>query len=98
MRGKVNDRNIYVMWAGALLLGVAYGVALSLTPLHLKDLEFTERQIGTLARKVAAKVATDSTHVARIDGGDVEGYLGPPRFRSEAAFRTSRPMRRACSP
>jgi ATP-dependent Lon protease len=50
-----------------------------------------ERQIGTLARKVAAKVATDSTHVARIDGGDVEGYLGPPRFRSEAAFRTSRP-------
>jgi MFS family permease len=49
MRGKVNDRNIYVMWAGALLLGVAYGVALSLTPLHLKELKFSEQSIGTLA-------------------------------------------------
>jgi ATP-dependent Lon protease len=50
-----------------------------------------ERQIATIARKVAARVATDATHVARIDAGDVEGYLGPPRFRSETAFRTSRP-------
>jgi len=50
-----------------------------------------ERQIGTLARKVAARVATDTAHTARIDTGDVDGYLGPPRFRSEAAFRTSRP-------
>ena len=50
-----------------------------------------ERQIGTLARKVAAKVATEPTHVARIDGAEVDDYLGPPRFRSEAAFRTSRP-------
>jgi ATP-dependent Lon protease len=50
-----------------------------------------ERQIGTLARKVAARVATDGSHTARIDAGDVEGYLGPPRFRSETAFRTSRP-------
>ena len=50
-----------------------------------------ERQIGTLARKVAAKVATDPAHTARIDSGDVDPYLGPPRFRSEAAFRTSRP-------
>jgi ATP-dependent Lon protease len=50
-----------------------------------------ERQIGTLARKVAARVATESTHVARIDSAEVHDYLGPPRFRSEAAFRTSRP-------
>jgi endopeptidase La len=42
-----------------------------------------ERQIGTLARKVAARVATDGSHTARIDAGDVEGYLGPPRFRSD---------------
>jgi ATP-dependent Lon protease len=50
-----------------------------------------ERQIGTMARKVAAKVATDSAFTAQIDRDDVETYLGPTRFRSEAAFRTSRP-------
>ncbi len=50
-----------------------------------------ERQIGTLARKVAARVATDSSHRAVIDVADVETYLGPPRYRSETAFRTSRP-------
>jgi ATP-dependent Lon protease len=50
-----------------------------------------ERQIGALARKVAARVATDATHAAVVDAADVETYLGPPRFRPETAFRTSRP-------
>jgi ATP-dependent Lon protease len=50
-----------------------------------------ERQIGTIARKVAARVATDPSHAAIVDAREVEEYLGPPRFRSEAAFRTSRP-------
>ena len=50
-----------------------------------------ERQIGTIARKVAAKVATDETFTAHVDAAEVDEYLGPPRFRSEAAFRTSRP-------
>jgi ATP-dependent Lon protease len=50
-----------------------------------------ERQIGTVARKVAARVATDSNYTARVDADDVAGYLGPSRFRSETAFRTSRP-------
>ena len=49
-----------------------------------------ERQIGTIARKVAARVARDPSHTATIDVREVETYLGPPRFRSEAAFRTSR--------
>jgi ATP-dependent Lon protease len=49
-----------------------------------------ERQIGTLARKVAARVATEPTHTAVIDALEVPDYLGPARFRSEAAFRTSR--------
>jgi ATP-dependent Lon protease len=49
-----------------------------------------ERQIATIARKVAAKVATDSTHTARVDAADVPTYLGPVRFRGETAFRTSR--------
>jgi ATP-dependent Lon protease len=50
-----------------------------------------ERQIGTIARKVAARVATDLAYAARVDAPDVDEYLGPPRFRSETAFRTSRP-------
>jgi ATP-dependent Lon protease len=50
-----------------------------------------ERQIGTIARKVAARVATDAAHTAIVDAPQVPDYLGPARFRSEAAFRTSRP-------
>jgi ATP-dependent Lon protease len=50
-----------------------------------------ERQIGTIARKVAARVATDATHTATVDAAHVPDYLGPARCRSEAAFRTSRP-------
>jgi ATP-dependent Lon protease len=50
-----------------------------------------ERQIGTIARKVAARVATDANYTARIDADQVPDYLGPSRFRSESAFRTSKP-------
>jgi ATP-dependent Lon protease len=50
-----------------------------------------ERQIGTIARKVAARVASDAAYTAIVDVREVETFLGPPRFRSEAAFRTSRP-------
>ena len=50
-----------------------------------------ERQIGAIARKVAARVASEPAHRAAVDAADVEAYLGPPKFRSESAFRTSRP-------
>jgi ATP-dependent Lon protease len=50
-----------------------------------------ERQVGTLARKVAAKVATNASHVGHVTAKDVPDYLGPPRFRSDGAFRLSRP-------
>ena len=55
-----------------------------------------ERQLGTLARKVAARIATrplDSPvpPPTVINPADLEGYLGPARFRKEMAFRTSRP-------
>jgi ATP-dependent Lon protease len=55
-----------------------------------------ERQVGAIARKVAARVAS-----RRPDGGappaatvgpeDLRDYLGPTRFHREAAFRTSKP-------
>jgi endopeptidase La len=55
-----------------------------------------ERQLGTLARKVAAKIATHPPEgglMVRtvIDRDQVDDYLGPARFRREVAFRTSRP-------
>jgi ATP-dependent Lon protease len=54
-----------------------------------------ERQLGTISRKVAARIATrpsDSGDVEKtvIDRADVDDYLGPARFKREAAFRTSR--------
>jgi len=36
-------------------------------------------------------VATDPAYVGRIDAKDVSDYLGPARFRSDGAFRLSRP-------
>ena len=52
-----------------------------------------ERQIGTLARKLAARVATEGggAQTARIEADDLPRYLGPPRIHGEVAFRTSRP-------
>jgi endopeptidase La len=55
-----------------------------------------ERQLGAIARKVAARVATHSggaetVEKTVIDRDQVDDYLGVPRFRREAAFRTSRP-------
>ena len=59
-----------------------------------------ERQLGTIARKVAARVATTVADaaslapdqvVATVDEGDLQPYLGPPRFRRDVQFRTSRP-------
>src|SRR5687767_2582755 len=56
-----------------------------------------ERQLGTIARKVAAKIATrpaDAAGAAEktvVDRDQVDDYLGPARFKKEVAFRTSRP-------
>jgi ATP-dependent Lon protease len=50
-----------------------------------------ERQIGTIARKVAARVAATPDHTARVDADQVHDYLGQPRVRPETPFRTSRP-------
>ena len=55
-----------------------------------------ERQLGAIARKVAARIASrpsDAGLVEKtvVDRDQVDDYLGPARFRREAAFRTSRP-------
>src|SRR5947207_666883 len=55
-----------------------------------------ERQLGALARKVAARIATRPADAGPpektvIDGDQVDDYLGPARFKKEVAFRTSTP-------
>jgi len=55
-----------------------------------------ERQLGTICRKVAARVATRPDDAGPpdttvVDKADVESHLGPARFKREVAFRTSRP-------
>jgi endopeptidase La len=54
-----------------------------------------ERQLGTICRKVAARLATRAPDepLTRtvVDRAEVDDYLGPARFKKEVAFRTSRP-------
>jgi ATP-dependent Lon protease len=54
-----------------------------------------ERQVGTVARKLAARVATAGDKGAvlpvKVTRSDLPEYLGPPRIHGEVAFRTSRP-------
>jgi endopeptidase La len=55
-----------------------------------------ERQLGTISRKVAARIATRAADAAPlertvVDRGEVDDYLGAARFKKEVAFRTSRP-------
>lgn len=56
-----------------------------------------ERQVGTLARKVAARVAAspsatgDGLLPVTVEADALPEYLGPPRIHGEVAFRTSRP-------
>src|SRR5262245_26697363 len=55
-----------------------------------------ERQFGAICRKVAARLATlppGDTEVPKtvVDRDQVDDYLGPARFKKEAAFRTKKP-------
>jgi ATP-dependent Lon protease len=62
-----------------------------------------ERQIGAVARKIAARVAAATSETSGESGPDrnptryvvtaesLPDYLGPPRFHHEVSFRVSRP-------
>ncbi|MGH9349597.1 MAG: endopeptidase La [Vicinamibacterales bacterium] len=53
-----------------------------------------ERQLGTISRKVAARIAMSGPGEASrtvVDRDNAEEFLGPARFKKEVAFRTSRP-------
>jgi len=44
-----------------------------------------ERNIGSVARKVALKIAQAQAEAVTVTGGDLREYLGPPRFYPEQA-------------
>jgi ATP-dependent Lon protease len=50
-----------------------------------------ERQIGAVARKVAARVAAGSADAVAVTAAAVPEYLGPARVHDEVTFRVSRP-------
>jgi ATP-dependent Lon protease len=50
-----------------------------------------EREIATVARKVARRLAEGQSQVVRITAPQVAEYLGRPRFFDEVAERTTRP-------
>ncbi len=52
-----------------------------------------ERQIGAVARKIAARVAADgeAPTAVTVTADAMPDYIGPPRFRDEVSFRVSRP-------
>lgn len=50
-----------------------------------------ERNIAGICRAVAAKVAEGKIKKAKVDVGDISKILGPVRYESELAMRTSTP-------
>ena len=50
-----------------------------------------EREIGSVLRNVAVRVADGSIERATIDAADIAGILGPRRFEAEQVQRTSVP-------
>jgi ATP-dependent Lon protease len=44
-----------------------------------------ERSIGSIARKVALKIAQGEAETVSVDAGDIHDYLGAPRFYPEQA-------------
>ncbi len=50
-----------------------------------------EREIGSLARAVASKVAADEISKASIGANEIESYLGKRKFFSDVAERTTVP-------
>jgi ATP-dependent Lon protease len=50
-----------------------------------------EREIGTVLRNVAVRLAEGAEGPVRIDRDDLAGILGPRQFENEVAMRTSVP-------
>lgn len=56
LRQRVSDPNIFRVYATTFVLGTAYGIAISVLPLHLADHGFGKASIGELAAFFAAGI------------------------------------------
>jgi ATP-dependent Lon protease len=50
-----------------------------------------EREIGSVLRSVAMKIAEGQAESVTVDAGDLHGILGPRKFENEVALRTAVP-------
>jgi MFS family permease len=55
---RIDDRNIWLVFAAIFLLGVAYGASIALTSLHLHGIGFSKQAIGSLAAIFAGGIVT----------------------------------------
>jgi len=62
---KIRDRNIWVIYGAILVLGVAYGIAVSLIAHHLKATGFSKSEIGSLASWFALGIVSLSLPMGR---------------------------------
>lgn len=63
---RIGDRNIHVIYAATLLLCTGYGLAISLTSLHLDAQHFSREDIGGLAAWFALGIAALSIPVGAL--------------------------------
>ncbi len=63
---RLRDRNLWRLYAGTLLIGIAFGISVSLTPLHLKASGLSKVQIGWVATFFALGLVVCSLPVGAI--------------------------------
>lgn len=63
---RIPDRNIWVIYAAILLLGVAYGVSIAVLAIHLKDHGIPELAMGGLASAFALGIVSLSIPAGSI--------------------------------
>lgn len=64
----IPDRNIWLIYAAILVLGLAYGISLALTALQLDAAGFGKHEIGTLATIFASGIVLLSLPIGRVIG------------------------------
>jgi MFS family permease len=66
LRTRIPDRNIWVVYATILVLSVAYGLAIALTPIVLTDRHLPEHEIGLLASSFGLGLVSCAVPAGRL--------------------------------
>jgi MFS family permease len=107
---RIRDRNIWRIYFATLLVGLAYGISISLTAIHLDARGFDKKAIGSLAAWFASGLVALSLPMGsllrrvpakRVLGGALIGYAASvalfPWLHSYAALAAVRLLDGACS-